>query len=252
MTWNFPLFTSIFVLNVVLSLWLAFTVWHYGKVPGVRVFAVMLLASAFWSFGHMLEIGVEQAWAKILWSKTQYLGAVIIGPAWFIFTLHYRGKIKQVRFRYVALMSVIPIITVGLVWTNELHNLIWSSITPSPNNPSILNYQHGVWFWVAIAYNHTLVLSGTWNIFQVLRAAPLEKRSQSKALLIGAVIPTMGNIFYVFGISPVQGADITPFLLTITGIIYLVTVLRFRLFDIRRVARREIIDKMRDGMLVVD
>ena len=66
------------------------------------------------------------------------------------------------------------------------------------------------------------------------------------------MIPIGGNILYLLGLSPIKGMDLAPFFLTITGIIYFLTVFRFRLFDIRHVARTAIIDNMRDGMLILD
>jgi signal transduction histidine kinase len=252
MTWHFPIYTPVFIINIALSLWLSVMVWRHGKVPGAHVFAIMLLASGFWSFGHLLEVGIDQVWAQISLSKIEYLGAVVVGPGWFIFTCCYRRPSKRFPIRYAALLAIAPIITVLLAWTNESHHLIWTSITPSPDDPSRLTYAHGIWFYLAIIYNHSLVLAGTWNVYQVLRVAPKEQQSRSKALLIGALIPTLGSLLYVVGLSPLVGEDLTPVFLTITGIIYLLTVLRFRLFDVRRVARAAIIDNMRDGMLIID
>ena len=252
MTWHFPLYTPVYILNVAFSLAIFLVVWRKGNAPGARVFALMLLASGFWSLTHLLEISVDQEWAKIFWAKVQYLGAVFIGPTWFIFTSAYSRPLKRIPVRYSLLLLVLPVLTILLTWTNEAHHLIWTTITPSLANPEILNYGHGAWFWVAIIYNDSLVLLGTWNVIQVLRAAPAALRSQPKALLLGAFVPILWNTLYVLGLSPIPGMDLTPFFLTFTGVTYLLTVFRFRLFDIRRVARAHIIENMRDGMLVID
>lgn len=252
MTWHFPLYAPVFVLNVALSTAILLMVWRKENAPGARVFALMLLASGFWSLTHLLELSVDQEGAKIFWAKVQYLGAVFIGPTWFIFTCIYSRPLKPFPLRYSLLIMVIPVITILFTWTNEVHHLIWTTITPSLTNPEILNYGHGVWFWIAIIYNNLLVLAGTWNVIQVMRATPTPLRSQPKALLLGALVPLVGNLLYIFGLSPIKGLDLTPFFLTITGVIYLLTVFRFRLFDIRRVARAHIIENMRDGMLVID
>ncbi len=252
MTWNFSIFTLIFILNVGLSLWIAIIAGRHKKVPGAQVFAVMMIASGYWTFLALLEFGVNQAWAKIFWSKIEYVGAVCVGPAWFIFTCYYSRRVKHVPIRAIVLMMIIPAITVLLAWTNDAHHLIWTSITPSLTDPNILIYTHGVWFWLATIYDHSLVVVGIGYVFQVARSAPRGERLQPRAILIGAFIPVFGNTLYAIGLSPIQGVDITPFLLTVTGIIYLLAVLRFRLFDVRRVARATIIDNMRDGMLVID
>ncbi|MBA3870248.1 MAG: PAS domain-containing protein [Anaerolineae bacterium] len=252
MTWHFPIYTPIFILNVLLCIWLSIMVWRRGAVPGVRVFAVMLIAAGFWSFTRLLEASVDQFWAKIFWGKIEYLGTVAIGPTWFMFTRYYRYQTKRIYPRYMLLLSIVPIITVLAAWTNEAHHLIWTDIVPSVANPEILIYGHGTWFWIAVAYNYTLLLGGIWNLRQALNTLPKNRHSQAKALLLGAMIPIAGNFLYIFALSPVKGMDLAPFFLTITGIIFFLTVFRFQLFDIRRVARAVIIDNMRDGMLVLD
>jgi len=252
MTWHFPIYTPIFILNVALSVWVAIIAWRHAEVPGARVFAIMLLASGFWSCTHLFEVSVDQAWAKIFWSQVEYLGAVVVGPAWFIFTFYYRRHLERFPVRYSVLLAILPIITLILTLTYPANHLIWTTITPSPTDAERLIYAHGVWFWIAILYNHTLVLAGAWNVYQVLRKSPRGERIQPTALLIGAILPIAGSLLYLTGISPIVGEDSTPFFLTLTGVVYLFTVLRFRLFDIRRVARAVIIDNMRDGMLIID
>jgi hypothetical protein len=147
-------------------------VWRHGSVPGVRVFAIMLLASGFWSLTHLLEASVAAIEAKVFWSKVQYLGSTVVGPAWFLFTWHYRNHRQHIPARYPVLLAIIPIITVLLTWTNEAHHLIWTAIYPSSTVANSLIYEHGLWFWIAIAYNHSLVLLGMWNVIQVLRSTP--------------------------------------------------------------------------------
>lgn len=251
MTWHFPVYTPIFVLNVVLSVWLAILVWQRRAVPGARVFAVMVLASALWSFSRVLEVGANEIWAKMFWGKFEYFGTVVVSPAWFVFTCYYSHKLKRFPRRYSVLLAIIPLITLFLTWTNESHHLIWTTITPT-DNPEILEYGHGIWFWLSVIYNYSLLLSGIWNLAQALRLLPQKHRSQARALLIGSLAPIFGNGLYLLGLSPIKGMDITPFFLTVTAVIYFLTVFRYRLFDIQRIARTAIIDNMRDGILVLD
>src|SRR5689334_19614004 len=119
MTWHFPIYTPVFILNVVLSIWLAIMVWRRGAVPGVRVFAIMLIAAAFWSFTRLLEAAALEFWAKVFWGKVEYLGTVVVSPAWFVFTIYYSRQLKSFPRRYSALLAIIPVITVALTWTNE-------------------------------------------------------------------------------------------------------------------------------------
>lgn len=251
MTWHFPIYAPIFILNVVLSIWLAIMVWQRRSIPGARVFAVMLIASSIWSFTRVLESGVDEVWAKMFWAKVEYFGTVVVSPAWFVFTCYYSRQLKRFPRHFSILLAIIPLITLSLLWTNESHHLIWTTISPT-DNPEILSYGHGTWFWLAVVYNYSLLMSGILNLLYALRSSPTKYRSQAKSLLIGSLAPIIGNGLYLLGLSPIKGMDTTPFFLTITAIIYFFTVFRFRLFDIQRVARTAIIDNMRDGILVID
>ena len=226
-------------------------VWQHRRVSGARVFGVMLAASVVWSFTRLLEAGVIEYWAKIFWGKTEYFGILVVSPAWFIFTRNFAFQSKTFPLRRVLLLAIVPLITLVLVWTNEAHHLIWTSITTT-SNPEILNYEHGAWFWLVVAYNYSLLIGGIWNLITALMSLPTKYRLQVKALLLGSIAPIIGNFLYIVGLSPIAGMDITPLCLTVTAAVYFLAVFRYQLFDLQHVARDTIIENMRDGMLLID
>jgi diguanylate cyclase (GGDEF)-like protein/PAS domain S-box-containing protein len=71
-------------------------------------------------------------------------------------------------------------------------------------------------------------------------------------LLIGVVVPWIGNGVYVFDLGPVSNFDMTPFAFIVTGLALAWGFLRFRLQDIVPVARETIFEGMRDGVFVLD
>jgi signal transduction histidine kinase len=252
MSWHFPIYTPIFILNIVLSIWISGAVWQRRGIPGIRAFSIVLVASCFWTFTRLLEAGVDAAWAQIFWAKVETFGIVVVSPAWFIFTYCHRYQVKRFARRYILLLSIIPIVTLFLTWTNESHHLIWTSITPSVTDPVVLTYEHGAGFLIAVAYNYVLLSAGFWNLLQAIRTLPEQQHLHAKTLLVGISAPIVGNIFYVLGFSPIQGVDITPFCLTLTALIYYLTVFRFRLYDVRSIARASTIENMQDGVLILN
>lgn len=252
MSWHFPIYTPVFILNIVLAIWISGAVWQRRGIPGIRAFSIMLIASCFWTFTRLLEAGVDSAWAQIFWAKVETFGIVVVSPAWFIFTYCHRYQVKVFSRRYILLLSIIPIVILLLTWTNESHHLIWTSITPSVSDPLELDYQHGAGFLIAVAYNYILLIAGYWNLLHAVRTLPEQHHIHAKALLIGFSAPVVGNIFYVLGFTPIQGIDITPFCLTLTALIYYLTVFRFRFYDVRSIARASTIENMQDGVLILN
>src|SRR5205085_12040664 len=77
-------------------------------------------------------------------------------------------------------------------------------------------------------------------------------RGQIGALLIAVAIPWIANALTIFGWSPFPRLDLTPFAFTITGIAMASSLFRFRLLDIRPIARAVLIENMNDIVLVLD
>src|SRR5262249_8463417 len=64
--------------------------------------------------------------------------------------------------------------------------------------------------------------------------------------------PWVGNALYLSGLTPLPGLDLTPFAFAISGIALTWGIWRFRLLDLVPVARDALIERMSDGVLVLD
>lgn len=156
----------------------------------------------------------------------------------------------------VAILTIEPLIILLLVWTNPLHGLVNSHVVLDTKGPfSALVFTYGAAFWVDIAYSYLLLLLGAFFIVALIhsfiRSTSLYQ-GQAGALLVALVAPWVGNALTIFGWSPFPRLDLTPFAFTITGIAMASSLFRFRLLDIRPIAREVLIENMRDVVLVVD
>jgi diguanylate cyclase (GGDEF)-like protein/PAS domain S-box-containing protein len=77
-------------------------------------------------------------------------------------------------------------------------------------------------------------------------------RRQAGTLLIASMVPWIGNVIYVSGLSPVPGLELTPISFAVTGSLLALGIFQFRLFDLVPVARDRLIESMSDGVLVLD
>lgn len=174
---------------------LAFYAWQRRPLPGTAAFALLMLAVAEWSL--IYAVGLMSTVLPIarFWDKAVYLGTVIIGPAWLTFVLQYTGRGKWLPRRRIALLAIIPLITLALVWTNEAHDLIYTW-TGFETVGSFLVFQatFGPWFWVHLAYTYMLLLIGTLFLFRTLFGASTLRlyRGQFVAVLLG-VVGSMDN-----------------------------------------------------------
>jgi len=96
------------------------------------------------------------------------------------------------------------------------------------------------------------MLSGVVILVRSIVRFPRFYRGQTGVILIGAIIPWVGNILYLAGRNPVSALDPTPLAFTLSGVLMFWGLFRFRLLDLVPVARATLIERMVDGVVVLD
>jgi len=252
MNWQYAPFTFPLFAATAISAGLALYSWKRRPAVGAAPFALLMLAVAEWSLGYALRLGSADLPTKLFWARVRYLGIVVVPAAWLAFVLQYTGREKWLTPRNVAMLAIEPLVTLVLVWTNDAHHLIWSDIRLETSGPLLVwSATHGVGFWTHAVYSYLLLLLSTLLLIQALIRSPRLYRVQAGVLLIGALMPLVGNVLSVFGLVPFP-LDLTPFAFTVAGLLVAWDILRLRLFDIVPVARSAVVDNMNGGVLVLD
>ena len=253
MHWQYTPYVLPLVIAAAISGAIGLVAWRRRHVPGATPLLVLVLAVVEWSLGNVLELGSAELEAKLFWANLEYLGIVTVPVMWLTFALQYTGRDKHLTYRNLALLAVVPLITLLLVWTNNLHGLMRYNIRLDRSGPfSVVAKTYGMWFWVNAAYSYGLLLLGTVILLQVLFRPPRLYRGQAAALLVGALAPWLGNALYISGLSPIPRLDVTPCAFAISGLAIAWGLLRFRLLDIAPMARGAVIEGMGDGTILLD
>jgi PAS domain S-box-containing protein len=238
----------------VISIFVAVNVWRRrATASGAKALVLLALAIAEWSLGYALEIAGADLPTKIFWGKSQYIGIGTIPLLWVIFTYSYSTQGTRMTRRTGTLLSIVPLITLILAFTTEFHGLIWKDIRiHTVGTFSALDFTHGWWFWINLGYSYILLLTGTIFIFRSFKRTKGLFRRQNLILLIAVLTPWVGNVLYVSGLSPIPNLDITPFAFTISAVAFALGIYRFQLGNLAPVARDLVVEKMPDGMIVLD
>ena len=227
--------------------------WRRRLTQGAAPFVLLMLAVAEWALGYALELVSVNLATQVLWAKIQYLGIVTVPVLWLIFSLEYSHREKLVKWRFLRLLFIIPLITLLMTWTNEFHHLIWSSISQNTSGPfAVLEVSHGLWFWAHTGYSYLALIIGTLLIIELFLHSSGLYRRQIATVLIGALAPWVGNIIYISGITPFQGLDLTPLAFTITGLATSWGLFRSRLLDLVPVGYNTVIEGLGDDVIVLD
>lgn len=134
---------------------------------------------------------------------------------------------------------------------NAAHKLIWSSTALAQHGSFLLLVvEHGPWFWVHTAFSYLLLGGGSILIVFSLARHKQRRTGQAATLLLAVLLPWVGNILYLSGIS--GAVDLTPFCFALTGSLLALSIFRFHLFDLSSVARAAVVERMRDAVVVLD
>jgi signal transduction histidine kinase/DNA-binding response OmpR family regulator len=253
MTWQNASYTVLLFTTTGVLMALALYAWLRRGVSGATAFIWLALVIAEWVLTYALELGSASVTWKIWYAQLQYLGIASAPVAWLIFTLHYTGRARHMTARNLALLLVEPLATVLLVFSNQRHGLIWSSIDLGATGRfTPLALEHGPWFWVHVSFSYALMLWGSILLGPAIRRSRSLYRRQASALLFAAVVPWLGNALYVFRLNPLHPLDLTPFGFALSAIAVGWSLFRYRLLDLVPVAHGAIVAGMRDGIVVLD
>lgn len=202
----------------------------------------------------ILEVLLPTPGATLFMAQLDYLFITLTPVTWFAFVLAYSGHQRWLNRSRFWVFLISPLITNLLVWTNSRHGLIWQGYTFKPVGPflavSIGGY--GQWFWVHTVYSYALFIAGAaLVVFSYFRSHSLYRR-QSAWVLAGALIPLVVNLVYIFRMLPGLQKDISPVAFAMAGLAFSVGISRYRLLDLKPIARAMLVEELRDGVIVLD
>lgn len=253
MTFTYTPYILPLLLAAFISLAVALYAWSRRSTPSAIALALLALSIAEWSIGYALEIAGADLPTKLLWGKIQYIGIASAPLFWLIFAFNHAHQGQRLSHQRMMLLALIPTLTVLLAFTTELHGWLWRKIDVSQSGSfSALKVSYGFWFWIHFAYSYLLLAAGAWIVLRSIGKMQGLYRGQAAALIMAVVSPWAANALYLSGNSPIPFLDITPFAFTLTVAGLAWGIFGFRLVDISPIARSQVVEAMRDGMIVLD
>jgi PAS domain S-box-containing protein len=246
-------YAGLLVISALVSALLAVLAWRRRPAPGATAMTVLMLALALWATGYAFELASPDLAAMLFWTKVQYLAILFVPTLWLIFVLQYSGRGRWLTPVRLAALAIVPIVVYVLIWTTPEHGLLYhSALIDDSGAFAVLQLTYGPLFWAQAVYNYTVFFLATMLVLLTFLRSAGPQRAQSGVILVGALVPLLGNALYVAGSSPLPNLDLTPVLFIVTGLAGVWALLRYRLLDLLPVARDALIESMADGVAVVD
>ena len=253
MNLGFTPYSLFFLVTTLVSFSVAFLAWQRRSVKSARELAFLMIAAGFGAFWLVFEAAAPTMADKVFWSKLEYVGGIATPVLYLIFVLRYTGKDKFLSWKHILLLFIVPAITMVLAITNEGHSLIWTGFSEISRETNLMEYYHGIGFWIGyIVYTYLMLILSAIFLFSFIIHQNKPFRSQGMIILIGGFCPWIVSILYLTGNNPVEALDITPVSIILSGVLAAYAILNIRLLDLVPIARETLVETLPDGILVLD
>jgi len=119
MYWQYTPYAPPLMLAALVSFFLALYALRKRPASLALIFAMMMFAVSIWALGYAFELGSTTLQSLLFWAKVEYIGIVSGPPTALLLVLVYTGRLQWLFSRNLALLTIIPCITLLLCWTND-------------------------------------------------------------------------------------------------------------------------------------
>ncbi|MDF9839987.1 MULTISPECIES: histidine kinase N-terminal 7TM domain-containing protein [unclassified Paenibacillus] len=237
------------VLNALLAL---FAFYKKTDFAGIRAFVCSSFFSAIYIFGFALELSGNSMQEIGFWIKVEYLGMPFIAPCSLLMIMHFVGLERLINKKLLVPLFAVPIISTLLVWTNEYHHLFYKSMVFREGAPSlVVDVVMGPWYIVQGSMTFGSMLAGMCLILWQWNRMKRVYRRQMITIFVGQFLPAMGAFLYLIDKTP-YGMDPVPVIMSVTSTLYFWAILSRGMLTAAPIARENLFESMRDGVLVTD
>jgi diguanylate cyclase (GGDEF)-like protein/PAS domain S-box-containing protein len=240
------------LLSAIITLVASIAAWRRSG-PGSVMLSFLLLFMTMWSGFYStrwMNISLD---IKMFWFKLMYIGVSGLPTFFLLFVLAFTHHDAWFTKRKLTLLSIQPILSAVLFWTNDHHWLFYRSLAVVQENGFMaVDFVRGPWYAINIVYSYAVIGVAFFVLSQAaLRWSPIYL-NQYRLILIGSLLPWAGSAYSEFYFSQWHGLDLAPLMFGLSGIIYVFAISHTHFMDLIPVARSHLIENMRDGVLVLD
>jgi len=228
----------------------------YRDRPGAKPAAVFAGTATVWAVVEGLRVVQTGLETMVFWTGIALSLSVLLPPAWLLFVLEYTGSGRRYTRQLVAAVLVEPLLFLSVVWTNDAHELVWSTT-------EIVGYgafdglaiEFELAFWAHQVYAALLLTVGALLLVRMLLETDRLYQWQGIALLVAVLVPMSTNAIYSFGLFP-SGIDPTAISYVLASVVLVVTVLETELLGVapatRQLGREAVLSELDDAMIILD
>jgi PAS domain-containing protein len=216
--------------------------------------ALLMLSLSLWSLLYGFELTISSLSLMKRLAPFQYIAIASAPVFWFFFALSYAGYDSKLKTPHIAAFFIVPLFSVLMVATNDLHHLYYHSaeLGCTTRGFTYQKLQPAEFFWLHTSYSYSLMLGGVLILLRLLFRVSRAQRRQIYFFLAASSLPFIISIAYVSGFKPYGFLDTTPIAFIITAAILLLGNIKAEIFDITPVALDLLFSHIPDAIFVLD
>ncbi|MBN1857582.1 diguanylate cyclase [Candidatus Bipolaricaulota bacterium] len=235
-----------------ISLVVAHLIRSKKRISGVTELLALMIAVAGWALVAGLEATVVAFRLKLLFSTLEYVGSGATMALLLRFAVQHAGKGAWLTRNRKALLWLLPALNVALVATNGWHGLVWSGFSPASAESHLLIYEHGAGFYAILGGIYLYIAAATLLLLYTALRTSVIPRRQAIAILITIPIPWAASLLYAVSPGVINGLNIIPMAFFFVGCSLVLSITRWRVFDLAPIARDMLVERMEDAFVVID
>ena len=213
-----------------------------------NVFCLNLFCSLIISVGVLCQAVCNYFFSipSIWFENIIYIGTCFLPLTVFFTSLIFTNTKITFKKSYL-LLFVIPILSLIVLWTNDLHHLFYIQYSSS-----FTDTIYGPYFYVHSVYTYLLLIIGIGRLlrFSIRNAGFFSK--QSLLISIGLACPVIVNVLGSFLKLIPMTVFVTPISFSVSIICFALAIFKFDFLGIAPIALRKIADRMSDSYLVLN
>lgn len=238
-----------------LTLSLAAYAWYHRATRGSKLIALFMVSISVYGLGYSMELSSLTLSEMIFWSKISYLGLFAFPTLFLIFVLQYANHEKWLAKRYIFLMFLVPSILLFAKLTDGIYHLVYARTWVDTGGmiPQ-LGFIRGPIYPFA-AYTFLPIVIGVLLLLQKQKNLTSLYREQINWIVLSVMIPVLVFFMYMLGIQPLPSLkylDYNAFTYPLWGIGVAVAMFRYRLFELAPIARDALVERLSEGVIVLD
>jgi signal transduction histidine kinase len=243
-----PLFTVL--VQAVLSYWVARHWWHQR---GARTFFVMSLAGGLWALETFLFVWIQDPGLQAFLLYSRMVVGFAAVSAFVVFASVYTGAgFHRDRLAQVVIVGL-PLLVAVLALATPVANLLFESVVLVSEPFVYLRYTPKPLYFTLFAISTGLAVYADFVIVWSLLSTRRGSGWQLALLIVGGLSVTALEVLGQIGVFPIQGGfSHAPYGLAIFFTLTAVALFTFDLFYVKPVARSDIVETLRDPVVVLD